>query len=89
MLILDRGSSLTFMLIIAVHAVNLFVSFIAEENDVPKARTEEISLKLTTLPSEPPPEIETQCLKTQTEGATAKVIISTPYFPLLDAYSFL
>ncbi|XP_036979536.1 CUE domain-containing protein 2 isoform X2 [Acanthopagrus latus] len=42
------------------------------ENAVPKARTEEISLKLTTLPSEPPPGRETQCLKTQTEGATAK-----------------
>lgn len=57
--------------------VNLFVSLLSdEENAVPKARTEEISLKLTTLPSEPPPGRETQCLKTQTEGATAKVITS-------------
>ncbi|XP_010768150.1 CUE domain-containing protein 2 [Notothenia coriiceps] len=40
-----------------------------------KARTEEISLKLPTLPSEPPP-AETQCLKTQTEGATAKQPVS-------------
>uniref|UniRef100_A0A3Q4HMZ8 CUE domain containing 2 n=1 Tax=Neolamprologus brichardi TaxID=32507 RepID=A0A3Q4HMZ8_NEOBR len=32
-------------------------------------RTEEISLKLTSLPSEPPRR-ETQCLKSQTEGAT-------------------
>ncbi|XP_054456328.1 CUE domain-containing protein 2 isoform X2 [Anoplopoma fimbria] len=40
-----------------------------------KARTEENSLKLTTLPSEPPPG-ETQCLKTQTEGATAKLPVS-------------
>ncbi|XP_059214844.1 CUE domain-containing protein 2 [Centropristis striata] len=45
------------------------------ENAEPKARTEEISLKLTTLPSEPPPG-ETQCLKTQTEGATAKLPVS-------------
>lgn len=46
-----------------------------EENIESKARTEEISLKLTNLPSEPPPG-ETQCLKTQTEGATAKLPVS-------------
>ncbi|XP_074502061.1 CUE domain-containing protein 2 [Sebastes fasciatus] len=46
-----------------------------EENIESKARTEEISLKLTNLPSEPPP-AETQCLKTQTEGATAKLPVS-------------
>lgn len=46
-----------------------------EENE-PKASTEEISLKLTTLPAEPPPGRELQCLKTQTEGATAKLPVS-------------
>ncbi|KAF1375688.1 hypothetical protein PFLUV_G00222800 [Perca fluviatilis] len=46
-----------------------------EANLEPKARAEEISLKLTDLPSEPPPG-ETQCLKTQTEGATAKLPLS-------------
>ncbi|XP_031162049.1 CUE domain-containing protein 2 [Sander lucioperca] len=46
-----------------------------EANLEPKARAEEISLKLTDLPSEPPPG-ETQCLKTQTEGATAKLPVS-------------
>ncbi|XP_049455846.1 CUE domain-containing protein 2 [Epinephelus fuscoguttatus] len=46
-----------------------------EENE-PKASTEEISLKLTTLPAEPPPGRESQCLKTQTEGATAKLPVS-------------
>ncbi|XP_004551719.1 CUE domain-containing protein 2 isoform X1 [Maylandia zebra] len=46
-----------------------------EENGIPKARTEEISLKLTSLPSEPPRR-ETQCLKSQTEGATAKPPVS-------------
>lgn len=56
--------------------VNLFILFAALENSVPKAGTEEISLKLTTLPNESPPGSETECLKTQTEGATAKVIIS-------------
>ncbi|XP_034407795.1 CUE domain-containing protein 2 [Cyclopterus lumpus] len=40
-----------------------------------KARTEEKSLKLTTLPTEPPPG-ETLCLKPQTEGATAKLPVS-------------
>uniref|UniRef100_A0A1A7YJ51 CUE domain containing 2 n=1 Tax=Iconisemion striatum TaxID=60296 RepID=A0A1A7YJ51_9TELE len=43
-----------------------------EENNVPKSRTEEVSLKLTTPPSQHPPGQESQCLKTQTEGATAK-----------------
>ncbi|XP_030604598.1 CUE domain-containing protein 2 [Archocentrus centrarchus] len=43
-----------------------------EENGVPKARTEEISLKLTSEP----PQTEMQCLKTQTEGATAKLPVS-------------
>ncbi|XP_034754906.1 CUE domain-containing protein 2 [Etheostoma cragini] len=46
-----------------------------EANLEPKARAEEISLKLTDLPSEPPPG-ETQCLKTKTEGATAKLPVS-------------
>lgn len=46
-----------------------------EENE-PKASTEEISLKLATLPAEPPPGRESQCLKTQTEGATAKLPVS-------------
>lgn len=43
-----------------------------EQNGVPKARTEEISLKLTSEP----PQREMQCLKTQTEGATAKLSVS-------------
>ncbi|XP_067375686.1 CUE domain-containing protein 2 isoform X2 [Channa argus] len=43
------------------------------ESSVPKARAEELPLKLTILSSEPPQGRETQCLKTQTEGATAKV----------------
>ncbi|XP_026165499.1 CUE domain-containing protein 2 [Mastacembelus armatus] len=47
-----------------------------EENCVPKERTEEVSLKLTTLHSDPRPGRETQCLKTQTEGATAKLPVS-------------
>ena len=38
-------------------------------------------MKLTTLLSDPPPG-ETQCLKTQTEGATAKVIVS-PHISML------
>ncbi|XP_037536190.1 CUE domain-containing protein 2 [Nematolebias whitei] len=41
------------------------------ENSVPEARREEISSKLTNLPSQPPPGKEPQCLKT--EGATAKL----------------
>ncbi|KAL7383428.1 hypothetical protein ABVT39_010484 [Epinephelus coioides] len=48
----------------------------AYEEAEPKASTEEISLKLTTLPAEPPPGRETQCLKTQTEGATAKLPVT-------------
>ncbi|XP_049927540.1 CUE domain-containing protein 2 [Epinephelus moara] len=48
----------------------------AYEETEPKASTEEISLKLTTLPAEPPPGRESQCLKTQTEGATAKLPVS-------------
>lgn len=47
--------------------------FAYEENSVPNARREEISSKLTSLPSQPPPGQEPQCLKT--EGATAKVVI--------------
>ncbi|XP_042357726.1 CUE domain-containing protein 2 [Plectropomus leopardus] len=47
-----------------------------EENVEPKASTGEISLKLTTLPSEPASRGESQCLKTQTEGATAKLPVS-------------
>lgn len=45
----------------------------ADEENVPKARTEEISLK---LPNEPPPGREMQCLKSQPEGATAKDFVS-------------
>uniref|UniRef100_A0A3Q3WFP4 CUE domain containing 2 n=1 Tax=Mola mola TaxID=94237 RepID=A0A3Q3WFP4_MOLML len=40
------------------------------------ARTEEISPKLAALPGECPPTRETHCINTQTEGATARVIIS-------------
>ncbi|KAK7901371.1 hypothetical protein WMY93_018140 [Mugilogobius chulae] len=43
------------------------------ENNVPKARTDEISLKLTTMPSASPTGSEAQCLTNQTEGATAKL----------------
>ncbi|XP_031697908.1 CUE domain-containing protein 2 [Anarrhichthys ocellatus] len=48
----------------------------ASENVEPKARTEDNSQKLDPLPSEPPPGEEAQCLKTQTEGATAKPPVS-------------
>lgn len=49
----------------------------AEElNNVAKERTEEISLKHTTTSAESPPERKTQCLKNQTEGATAKPQVS-------------
>ncbi|KAM9364338.1 CUE domain-containing protein 2 [Pholidichthys leucotaenia] len=43
-----------------------------KENGEPKVRPEEISLKLSTLASEPPPG-EAQCLTANTEGATAKL----------------
>uniref|UniRef100_A0A1A8NUX7 CUE domain containing 2 n=1 Tax=Nothobranchius rachovii TaxID=451742 RepID=A0A1A8NUX7_9TELE len=46
------------------------------ENNVPKSRTEEVSLKVTSLPSQHPPGQEPQCLKPQTEGATAKPPVS-------------
>lgn len=46
------------------------------ENSVPKARTDEILLKLTTMPSASPAGSEAQCLTTQTEGATAKLPMS-------------
>lgn len=46
------------------------------ENSVPKARTDEILLKLTTMPSASPAGSEEQCLTTQTEGATAKLPMS-------------
>uniref|UniRef100_A0A3P9K7P5 CUE domain containing 2 n=1 Tax=Oryzias latipes TaxID=8090 RepID=A0A3P9K7P5_ORYLA len=45
------------------------------ENDPPNTRSEQTSQKLTTLHSEPPGQ-ELLCLKTQTEGATAKVPVS-------------
>lgn len=44
-----------------------------DENDVPKERTTDMTLKTDKMPNEPQPGIETQCLKTQTEGATAKL----------------
>lgn len=53
-----------------------YVKLADEENGVPEVTTEDISSKLSTLPSQPPPGLELQCLKTQTEGATAKVINS-------------
>lgn len=46
--------------------------WIDEEQLKLKARREENSRKLSILPTEPPPE-ETQCLKPQAEGATAKL----------------
>lgn len=46
------------------------------ENSVPKARTDEVSLKLTAMPSASPTGSEAQCLTTQPEGATAKLPIS-------------
>ncbi|XP_061601618.1 CUE domain-containing protein 2 [Cololabis saira] len=46
-----------------------------EENGIPKVRTEDVSSKLDTLPSQPPP-AELQCLKPPTEGATAKEPVS-------------
>ncbi|XP_019953782.2 CUE domain-containing protein 2 isoform X1 [Paralichthys olivaceus] len=47
-----------------------------EDNGVPKPRTDDISLKLITLPNEPPPGREAQCRETPTEGATAKGPVS-------------
>ncbi|CAJ1067356.1 CUE domain-containing protein 2 isoform X2 [Xyrichtys novacula] len=47
-----------------------------EQNDVSKTRTEEISLKLTTMTAEQPPGRETQCLENPTEGAAAKLQVS-------------
>uniref|UniRef100_A0A8C6NNG2 CUE domain containing 2 n=1 Tax=Nothobranchius furzeri TaxID=105023 RepID=A0A8C6NNG2_NOTFU len=47
-----------------------------EENNVSKSRTEEVSLKVTSLPSQHPLGQEPQCLKPQTEGATAKPPVS-------------
>lgn len=49
---------------------------VADERDVPKARTEEVSVKLSNLPSDNSSGRQTHCLNTQTEGATAKVITS-------------
>lgn len=46
------------------------------ENSVPKARTDEISLKLSTMPSASPTGSEAQCLTTPPEGATAKLPMS-------------
>ncbi|XP_029926198.1 CUE domain-containing protein 2 [Myripristis murdjan] len=46
------------------------------ENSVPKAGTNEIPLKLTSLATGPPPGRDTHCLNAQTEGATAKVPLS-------------
>ncbi|XP_068577911.1 CUE domain-containing protein 2 [Cebidichthys violaceus] len=54
---------------------NLASKLASARTSEPKARTEDNSLKLTPLPSEPPP-AEAQCLKTQTEGATAKLPVS-------------
>uniref|UniRef100_A0A672GZH9 CUE domain containing 2 n=1 Tax=Salarias fasciatus TaxID=181472 RepID=A0A672GZH9_SALFA len=50
-----------------------------DENDAPKETTAELTLKVAKMPNEPQPGIETQCLKTPTEGATAKVIISAAH----------
>uniref|UniRef100_A0A8D3E7Z1 CUE domain containing 2 n=1 Tax=Scophthalmus maximus TaxID=52904 RepID=A0A8D3E7Z1_SCOMX len=47
-----------------------------EDNGVPKPSTKDISLKLATLPNEPPPGREAQCRETPTEGATAKLPVS-------------
>ncbi|KAM4729541.1 CUE domain-containing protein 2 [Anableps anableps] len=47
-----------------------------KENSVPKTGTAEVSLKLTALTSQPAAGQEPQCLKTQTEGATAKMSVS-------------
>lgn len=44
----------------------------ANESNVPKASTEEISVKVSNMPSNNPSGRQTQCLNTQTEGATAK-----------------
>ncbi|XP_014910126.1 CUE domain-containing protein 2 [Poecilia latipinna] len=46
------------------------------ENSVPKTGTEEVSLKLNALTSQPEPGQEPLCLKPQTEGATAKLSAS-------------
>lgn len=86
---LSVSKSVILILLLFYYHVNLFVPFYLarEENGIPKARTEEISLKLTSLPSEPPRR-ETQCLKSQTEGATAKVIDS-PDISTLCFFTYL
>ncbi|XP_056147836.1 CUE domain-containing protein 2 [Lampris incognitus] len=48
----------------------------SSENSVPKARTNEIPLKLTAMSTGPPAARDTHCLNTQTEGATANVPLS-------------
>lgn len=54
-------------------SVKLYLMLHFKENSVPKTGTEEVSLKLNTLTSQPEPGQEPLCLKPQTEGATAKV----------------
>lgn len=46
---------------------------VANESNVPKASTEEISVKVSNMPSNNSSGRQTQCLNTPTEGATAKV----------------
>lgn len=57
-----------------------------KENSVPKTGTEEVSLKLDALTSQPEPGQEPPCLKPQTEGATAKV--NKPTHISTDVFKF-
>ena len=78
----------SFWMIVLVYNLYYFIQFFSflavEDNAASKSRTDDISLKITTLPDEPPPEREAQCRETPTEGATAKVIISAPTSTLLS-----
>uniref|UniRef100_A0A3P9PVJ8 CUE domain containing 2 n=1 Tax=Poecilia reticulata TaxID=8081 RepID=A0A3P9PVJ8_POERE len=53
-----------------IDSVKLYLVLHFKENCVPKTGTEEVSLKLNALTSQPEPGQEPPCLKPQTEGAT-------------------
>lgn len=61
--------------IIVFTLMNVTTLSVANESNVPKASTEDISVKVSNVPSNNPSGRQTQCLNTQTEGATAKVNI--------------
>lgn len=62
-----------FVLCLLVHFDQCLHPSVANESNVPKASTEEISVKVSNMPSNNPSGRQTQCQNTETEGATAKV----------------